>query len=414
MAQGRRPGGRRTSRGPARRRRRGCPAPRTDAWRPGRRRARARTAGRLPASLSSRTASSRPPTMSSVGARTSASGPRRGRAGHRGTPPRRRRRPGSAAAHSAAPAPVLAPKQPTGRTRQSGWCRTHAVTRGEPAGQQPMSKTAGAVGLLLGREQVEQQRRQAGAAAARRRRSGCAGCAGCCRCRGRRPPARRHARGTVRWPARSTPAGRGPRRPRPGVGRSAPRAGRRRPGASSSTTSSSPVGAEVGVDLADGGEVRRRLQARSARRRPRPAAGRPGAHRDGEHDARGARGPAPRAGGTRRRAGRDPVVDDDGGPAGERDPRPAPRGSAARGPRSRRAPAAGPLRAPPGSPRSARGRRRSATRTPPSPTAPMASSGRYGTPTLRTTMTSSGASRARAISAATGTPPRGSPRTTTS
>ena len=56
----------------------------------------------------------------------------------------------------------------------------------------------------------------------------------------------------------------------------------------------------------------------------------------------------------------------------------------------------------------------SSTRTPPSPMAPMASSGWNGTPSLRTTMTSSGAPSACATSNATGTPPRGSPRTTTS
>src|SRR4051812_30442926 len=52
------------------------------------------------------------------------------------------------------------------------------------------------------------------------------------------------------------------------------------------------------------------------------------------------------------------------------------------------------------------------TRTSPSPSAPIASSGCDGTPSLRTKMTSSGASRARATSYATGTPPRGSATTT--
>ena len=51
-------------------------------------------------------------------------------------------------------------------------------------------------------------------------------------------------------------------------------------------------------------------------------------------------------------------------------------------------------------------------RTPSSPMAPMPSSGWYGTPSLRTTITSSGAPSAWATSKATGTPPRGSPRTT--
>src|SRR5579859_2779817 len=54
------------------------------------------------------------------------------------------------------------------------------------------------------------------------------------------------------------------------------------------------------------------------------------------------------------------------------------------------------------------------TRASPSPIAPMPSSGCSGTPSLRTRMTSSGASRARATSAATATPPRGRPSTTTS
>ena len=54
------------------------------------------------------------------------------------------------------------------------------------------------------------------------------------------------------------------------------------------------------------------------------------------------------------------------------------------------------------------------TSTPSSPTAPIASSGRDGTPSLRTTITSNGAPKARATSAATGTPPRGNPSTTTS
>jgi hypothetical protein len=52
-------------------------------------------------------------------------------------------------------------------------------------------------------------------------------------------------------------------------------------------------------------------------------------------------------------------------------------------------------------------------RTPSSPMAPMASSGWNGTPSLRTTITSSGALSAAATWAATVTPPRGSPSTTT-
>src|ERR1035437_18592 len=56
----------------------------------------------------------------------------------------------------------------------------------------------------------------------------------------------------------------------------------------------------------------------------------------------------------------------------------------------------------------------SITRTPSSLIAPIASSGWEGNPSLRTTMTSSGAPSVLATSKATGTPPRGSPRTTTS
>jgi len=54
------------------------------------------------------------------------------------------------------------------------------------------------------------------------------------------------------------------------------------------------------------------------------------------------------------------------------------------------------------------------TRTPPLAMAPIASSRWKGTPSLRTRKTSSGARSARATSLATGTPPRGSARTTTS
>src|SRR4051812_38749645 len=54
------------------------------------------------------------------------------------------------------------------------------------------------------------------------------------------------------------------------------------------------------------------------------------------------------------------------------------------------------------------------TRTPSSPIAPIAYSGFDGEPSLRTRITSRGAPRARATSAATGTPPRGRPRTTVS
>jgi hypothetical protein len=54
------------------------------------------------------------------------------------------------------------------------------------------------------------------------------------------------------------------------------------------------------------------------------------------------------------------------------------------------------------------------TRMPPLASAPIASSDWPGVPSLRTMNTSSGARKARATSAATGTPPRASPNTTTS
>jgi len=54
------------------------------------------------------------------------------------------------------------------------------------------------------------------------------------------------------------------------------------------------------------------------------------------------------------------------------------------------------------------------TRALPSPTAPIASSGWLGTPSFRTTTTSSGVCSSCATSKATGTPPRGRPTVTTS
>ena len=113
-------------------------------------------------------------------------------------------------------------------------------------------------------------------------------------------------------------------------------------------------------------------------------------------------------------AGGDPVVDDDRHPAVQVEPLPTtpePRDPAVELlplPRTRR-PAI-----PPAEILVCVTTRRSTTLKPPSPMAPMASSGWKGTPSLRTTITSSGASRASATSRARGTPPRGSPRTTTS
>ena len=94
--------------------------------------------------LSCSTAASRPPTISSVGARTSAS---RG-AARSGRPPRDDHRgpPGRpAAAQSAAAAPVLAPKYPIGGARHSRWARTQDVTSASRPASSSMSKTVGAV-----------------------------------------------------------------------------------------------------------------------------------------------------------------------------------------------------------------------------------------------------------------------------
>lgn len=141
--------------------------------------------------------------------------------------------------------------------------------------------------------------------------------------------------------------------------------------------------------------------------------GRGGRWRDGhgQHHMGGALRPRHRAGGERGRAGGDAVVHEDHRASFE-------------GMRGR-------------SPRNARARRDSSTssacwteatsdsdtparrtmsslmtRTPPSPMAPKPSSGWCGTPSLRTTITSSGAPSSCATRKATGTPPRGRPSTT--
>ena len=79
--------------------------------------------------------------MSNVGARTSA---RRGPA-RSGRPPRETMAAtsasGSAAAHSAAPAPVLAPNQPMLRPRAHGWSRSQAVTWVSRPASSSMSNT---------------------------------------------------------------------------------------------------------------------------------------------------------------------------------------------------------------------------------------------------------------------------------
>ena len=114
--------------------------------------------------FSSMTSISRLPTISRVGAVTcgSAAPARSGR------PPRetiaRTGERGAAAATSAAPAPVLAPKYPIGRCGRLR--RGQAPIRGErqARGEQRDVEHVGAVAFFVGGQEVEQQRRQAGLA----------------------------------------------------------------------------------------------------------------------------------------------------------------------------------------------------------------------------------------------------------
>ena len=93
--------------------------------------------------------------MSSVGAFTSAS---RGVA-RSGRPPRETTAAisprNSAAAHSAAAAPVLAPKWATGRLPTSERPRSHVVAPDQAPGKQVDVEDIGAVSLLLRGEQIE-------------------------------------------------------------------------------------------------------------------------------------------------------------------------------------------------------------------------------------------------------------------
>ena len=291
-----------------------------------------------------------------------------------------------------------------------------------------MSNTLARSQLLLRGEQVEQQRRRARRAAAPRPHTGCGGCAGCCHCRARTRPAPAHPPARLRRPPRrtcpattstssSTTRRDGADRGRRGLGGSpAPRALPRRAAAPQQRRNLLVRGLpEVGVELPDGEEPLRGLQAHQLVDLTTQRTRRVGrAHRDRQHHPRRTVRPRHLTRRPRRRARRDPVVDQQRGPAGQRQPRPVPRGTAA--------PAAAPPRAPAARPRptstsltcAARTTRSFSTSAPSSPTAPIASSGWKGTPSLRTTITSSGASSARATSAATGTPPRGNPSTTTS
>ena len=84
------------------------------------------------------------------------------------------------------------------------------------------------------------------------------------------------------------------------------------PAASSSITSASSVAPEVAVELPDRTEVAGRLQAdQLVDVGSQPPRGLPRADRRREHDAGGTQRPRHRAGGPGRRAGGDPVVDDD-------------------------------------------------------------------------------------------------------
>jgi hypothetical protein len=65
--------------------------------------------------------------------------------------------PRSALAHRAAAAPVLAPKNPTGRPRASGWACSQRVTPAQSSGQQLDVEHLGAVALFGRGEQVHQR-----------------------------------------------------------------------------------------------------------------------------------------------------------------------------------------------------------------------------------------------------------------
>ena len=138
--------------------------------------------------------------------------------------------------------------------------------------------------------------------------------------------------------------------------------------------------------------------------------GRQGCHRDRDDDQGGALFPGHADRGSRGASRRQSVVDEDDGATGDGDACVGRRATgsnvASSSLRSRRSTCSSCSSVM----RSASITSRFSTRTPPSPIAPIASSGCLGTPSLRTMMTSSGACRVRATTAATGTPPRAARR----
>ena len=138
--------------------------------------------------------------------------------------------------------------------------------------------------------------------------------------------------------------------------------------------------------------------------------------RDGrrDDDSGGTLGACDLARGAYRRAGRDAVVDDQRDAAGERARVDESRGTVRRGARAPPPPAFGPRRSRPESHPSAPRPGRSGCERHLRRSRPSRARAGYGTPSLRTTMMSSGTSSSRATSNATGTPPRGSPSTTRS
>ena len=328
---------------------------------------------------------------------------------------------GSAAAHRAAPAPVLAPKNPMGSRAA---LRLLAQPRGhprQPTGQQLDVEDRGPVGLLGRREQVEQQGRQP----ARCSTSATYRLRGLCRllplpCTKTTRPS--GCSGTVRWPARRAGPARPPRPPRPGPeGRQPPTPAGARPPEPVPTDRAGelhdllvPDGPEVGIRLTHGREVRGRLQddqfvhlpaqLPATRGEQIGAASTTRCAPCARATAQAARAVAPVAIPSSTSTAVRPSSDARGRSPRKRSAR---RSSSARSRSSTAASSAGAI------PANATTSELT-TSTPPSPTAPIASSGWKGRRSFRTTITSRGAARLRATSNATGTPPRGRPSTTTS
>ena len=274
-------GGWRTSRGPARPRRRGCRAPRTGGWRRARWRGGSRSAAGLglpvevehhlvvPADDEQRGRGHRgQPRTGQVG--TAAAGHDRRDAGAGfGGGPQRGRGPGAGAEVTDRQAPA-----------SRGWARSQPVASASRRASRLDVEHVGPVELLLRGEQVEQQRAQAGLIQDARRRNGCAGCAGCCRCRGRtprsrrRPPARSGGRpaGPPGAASTSSPQDRrtsAPRRRQRGC-RGGPWPGRRRCRALQAGDDLIVGGlGEISVKLADGEEVLGGVARRPTRRQSR-------------------------------------------------------------------------------------------------------------------------------------------------